>query len=84
MARLCGCARTWIEWAKPIGKAQGLWASRGSGVGERKARSWAEISEGQHSALHHSMESIKRGLRGREERGAAGPERGRGRSYRNR
>jgi hypothetical protein len=26
-----------------IWNAQGLWASRGSGVGERKARSWVEI-----------------------------------------
>jgi hypothetical protein len=40
MAQPCGCARTWIEWAKPIGKVRGLWASRGSGVGERKSRSW--------------------------------------------
>jgi hypothetical protein len=51
MARPRWCARTWIEWAKPIGKAQGLWALRGPGVWEQKARSWAEISEGRRSAL---------------------------------
>jgi hypothetical protein len=43
-------SRAW-GW-RSRGKAQGLWASRGSGVGERKARSWAEIFEGRRSALH--------------------------------
>jgi hypothetical protein len=53
-----------------IWKAQGLWASRGSDVGEWKAWSWAEILEGRRSALHGKHRAGIAGSRGGRRAGA--------------